>query len=834
MAGGGGTDSGIVGHVCSHKAEWEKQGCFSADIAKYCGPGGAGTTGAPPDLVKSVQDLAKLMGIKPADLEAIQSAAENAERAGALFDQRTQARQVADRAVETGGEDEDEILYGLSDGVPIEGDIVALLRDEPTTTAAVGTLRVEVRPKRAAITHGPLRIGASPLASGGTLRCRVIPAGTESSPPLQIETSGGAQKDGLCAAVPIGLGRARIEVEWTGANGETASGLSEEVEIVPPLLFLHGLASSTQTWDQTALAGMFGPQAIVRNGEMEKPGDIYLAGFKDNNASYISQAAEVEKWVSVILRGLPKETNPAARKVVLVGHSMGGLASRAYLEGFSPGGYGGNVAALVTIGTPHRGSILAQLKYELDEDAIAGFRKQAMKSLLARFGLPLDPDSDAVSELSVLHPKMKLLARDASKLPRQDVRYVSVVGTLAPAAAELLASDLAKGFAGGALAAGETFETIRPLIRRSDGLVDEASQDLNCLVPGIARVVRIQSDHMAETRNQQAIVDALALTGRYPFLKGNGADDPVCKQPQPLLQAELGKPAACGRCSQAATAARAEVERLIAMRRELIRTNGLLQREVALLQDAAGAGEAARVQALKDSVKVLLVSLDKLGKVTERLTARLEKAAAIEERVTKLGARSMRLDDRQKLRTFAKDFKAVKEEAEKIAFILERYLRYQEKKDPKEFLEDVEGVFERTAGVVLGVLAHAESSDLDIFDDPDFLWALAEAIGGPALGSVRYVVDYAAAVYAFVTAWEQVQQHDRNIDSYLLGLRAQAASLCRQQNKVNASLRAVHACQAGDPECVRLGLGQGRAGLRDAVCPEVDVERIRKRVERKP
>lgn len=46
-----------------------------------------------------------------------------------------------------------------------------------------------------------------------------------------------------------------------------------------------------------------------------------------------------------------------AGPVVLVCHSMGGLAARAYLRRYGPDG----VAAVVTLGTPHRGTVLARL-----------------------------------------------------------------------------------------------------------------------------------------------------------------------------------------------------------------------------------------------------------------------------------------------------------------------------------------------------------------------------------------------------------------------------------------------------------------------------------------
>jgi len=45
-----------------------------------------------------------------------------------------------------------------------------------------------------------------------------------------------------------------------------------------------------------------------------------------------------------------------AEKVMLVGHSMGGLVSRAYLRRYGEA----RVARLVTLGTPHRGSVMAR------------------------------------------------------------------------------------------------------------------------------------------------------------------------------------------------------------------------------------------------------------------------------------------------------------------------------------------------------------------------------------------------------------------------------------------------------------------------------------------
>ena len=69
-----------------------------------------------------------------------------------------------------------------------------------------------------------------------------------------------------------------------------------------------------------------------------------------NDLSFTAQAMELRAIVDAVtkLTGKPK--------VFLVGHSMGGLASRAYVQYL---GGGSKVAGLITIGTPHQGALSA-------------------------------------------------------------------------------------------------------------------------------------------------------------------------------------------------------------------------------------------------------------------------------------------------------------------------------------------------------------------------------------------------------------------------------------------------------------------------------------------
>lgn len=68
--------------------------------------------------------------------------------------------------------------------------------------------------------------------------------------------------------------------------------------------------------------------------------------------------ADIDSYAEGIARRIDQVlAATGAPQVILVGHSMGGLASRAYLRRHGSA----RVARLVTLGSPHRGSLLARL-----------------------------------------------------------------------------------------------------------------------------------------------------------------------------------------------------------------------------------------------------------------------------------------------------------------------------------------------------------------------------------------------------------------------------------------------------------------------------------------
>ncbi|MDQ6620105.1 MAG: alpha/beta fold hydrolase [Pseudomonadota bacterium] len=106
-----------------------------------------------------------------------------------------------------------------------------------------------------------------------------------------------------------------------------------------PVLLVHGVLCNAGVWlgMRGALSGM-------------GVGPIYTISLRSPLASIDRFAEQVAARIDHIL------AVTGAPKIVIVGHSMGGLVARAYVRA-----YGSNrVTRLVTIGTPHRGSVVAR------------------------------------------------------------------------------------------------------------------------------------------------------------------------------------------------------------------------------------------------------------------------------------------------------------------------------------------------------------------------------------------------------------------------------------------------------------------------------------------
>ena len=107
-----------------------------------------------------------------------------------------------------------------------------------------------------------------------------------------------------------------------------------------PVLLLHGVLCNAGVW--VGLRRFLATQGI---------GPVYTLSYGPPLESVELFAEQAAAKIDAILAAT------GARQIALVGHSMGGLVARAYLRR-----YGGNrVRCLMTLGTPHHGSVHAWL-----------------------------------------------------------------------------------------------------------------------------------------------------------------------------------------------------------------------------------------------------------------------------------------------------------------------------------------------------------------------------------------------------------------------------------------------------------------------------------------
>lgn len=170
---------------------------------------------------------------------------------------------------------------------------------------------------------------------------------------------------------------------------------SSSYQLPYPIVFIHGLNSSSETWNTTTnyldsqynfiFGGRFDfclnadnnnattntnfyplPNADIRAFETSviPNGDYYYINFNVNpdgtiGSDALSNQAAITKQGKALQKAIERIlTLTEKNKVILVGHSMGGLAAREYIQNsynYQADGQH-HVAKLLTIGTPHGGS----------------------------------------------------------------------------------------------------------------------------------------------------------------------------------------------------------------------------------------------------------------------------------------------------------------------------------------------------------------------------------------------------------------------------------------------------------------------------------------------
>lgn len=251
-----------------------------------------------------------------------------------------------------------------------------------------------------------------------------------------------------------------------------------------PVIFIHGLASSANTWvpyrdylinnAYWAFGGIPVYDPSTKTVNINCPsgssaectgsaGDFYTLNFSDSQGLSLDvQGGELAAIIKAVL-----EANPGKTKVLLISHSMGGLAAREYLQGLArePNSatavpYRNDVAKLITVGTPHQGSFWAE----------ACFSDIGIPGNVGTCDFNIDPNSIAVQDLKPNSPALKILNDlTAHPLP-SDIDYVSIIGT---GQSTLISFDNFKD---------------------GDGIVSDVSQDLKMLAGNLIqqKSVRIE------------------------------------------------------------------------------------------------------------------------------------------------------------------------------------------------------------------------------------------------------------------------------------------------------------------------------------------------------
>ncbi|TRX02969.1 esterase/lipase family protein [Candidatus Methylobacter oryzae] len=234
-----------------------------------------------------------------------------------------------------------------------------------------------------------------------------------------------------------------------------------------PVIFIHGIASSADTWAPFRdylinnagwlFGGIPGYNPSTRNVAINCPpspsqpvsctggaGDFYTLNFSDSqNLSFDVQGGELAAIIQAVL-----QANPGKAKVLLVGHSMGALAAREYLQGLAREAnasttipYRDDVAKLITVGAPHRGSFWAEGCYShFDVLNVSG--NIGICSLLS---LNIDPNSIALRDLQPDSSPLNILNDFAAHPLPAAVSYVSIIGTGQSTLSGLISFDSGDG-----------------------------------------------------------------------------------------------------------------------------------------------------------------------------------------------------------------------------------------------------------------------------------------------------------------------------------------------------------------------------------------------------
>ncbi|MFG0254087.1 MAG: lipase family alpha/beta hydrolase [Rhodopirellula sp. JB053] len=249
--------------------------------------------------------------------------------------------------------------------------------------------------------------------------------------------------------------------------------LDPPTEAVAPIvvLFLHGFHGTTESFQ--AIRDHFREEGL-------RTGCIHYD-------DHVSVATSAEKVASLVKSEF---ANDASVRLALVGHSMGGLVAREWVE--NPALTSPSITHLITVGTPHGGSEWAEVTPLPDLLVNGRFTTDTVLGVLT--------DRSTTPSAMDLRPDSAFLTELASR-PRCDgVRYTTIIGTGSPIdettlknVRKQLVTEKQKG-TGGILQARltrlvEQFDAV--CSGEGDGVVSIEQAK----IPGVADIVLVDCSH---------------------------------------------------------------------------------------------------------------------------------------------------------------------------------------------------------------------------------------------------------------------------------------------------------------------------------------------------
>ncbi len=114
-----------------------------------------------------------------------------------------------------------------------------------------------------------------------------------------------------------------------------------------PVVFIHGINSGAAIWDVSSGGSIAGQAALVKGVT------AWTFDYSHQSLEWVNKPTIGPSFASAI----SCLARASGHKVIIVAHSMGGLAAQ-YAVGYPGSPAAGQVAELITIGTPYRGSAL--------------------------------------------------------------------------------------------------------------------------------------------------------------------------------------------------------------------------------------------------------------------------------------------------------------------------------------------------------------------------------------------------------------------------------------------------------------------------------------------